>query len=525
MPRSAELLALFDSPQGHSRWPAGAALARALDEAAIVAITDVSGDITYCNDKFCEISGYTREELLGSNHRLLNSGFHDKDFFRGLYRTISRGEVWRGALCNKRKDGTIYWVDTTIVPQIGPDSRPQSYIAIRVDITQHIALQAQLASAHREAAAAAASQGRFFANMSHEIRTPLAGLTGLVHLLAGTELNETQRGYLNTMEETAQHLRMIVDDVLLLSQAEAHAITLHPHPTQIAALLRRVTNMIAPTASGNDTTLALDIAPSVPCCLDVDATRLSQVLANLLGNAIKFTVNGEVRLTASWASDRLRCEVKDSGPGFDPDQKARLFRAFGQEVGSGRHAEGTGLGLAIAAGIVEAMGGRIDAENAPEGGALFWFEAHAPEVCYVAPAQVKPETSSTQAGSRRVLVVEDNETLRLLTRRILEEAGHEVELAVDGEDGLNRLREQAFDLCFMDLRMPRMTGPEAIAHIRSDTDPRVRATPVVALSADILDVEDERLAAMGFDGFLAKPIQVAELLALVSLIGQAAGAA
>ncbi|MFD1190320.1 MULTISPECIES: PAS domain-containing hybrid sensor histidine kinase/response regulator [Phenylobacterium] len=525
MPHRARLLeAVLDRPSS-AAWPAGASLALALDEAAIVAITDVAGTITYCNDKFCELSGYARDELIGANHRLLKSSAHPPEMFRDLYRTIAQGGVWRGTLCNRRKDGDLYWVNTTIVPQLGPQGRPQSYIAIRFDVTEHIALQAELARAKLEADRAATDKGRFFANMSHELRTPLAGVTGLVHLLTGTRLDPVQSGYVNTLRETAELLRVLVDDVLLLSQAEANAITLHRQPTCVANLARRVGDMVAPTAAAKGVRLAVICAEDLPEHLQLDPSRLSQVLANLLGNAVKFTDAGDVTLRVDWRAGTLCCEVTDSGPGFNPEQKARLFRAFEQDTGSGHYAEGTGLGLAIAAGIIHAMQGWIDAENRAEGGARFWFEIVAPLSAALAPEQTQPEPADLVQTCRRVLVVEDNETLRFLAQHILEDAGHAVTLAVDGEDGVRQLRSQPFDLCLMDLRMPRMGGPEAVALIRADPDPRVSGTPVVALSADILDYQDETLAALGFDGFLAKPIQVAELLALVSLIGQAAEAA
>ena len=164
-------------------WPMEVFYRTALDEAAIVAVTDREGLIQYANDRFCDISGYAREDLLGQDHRLLNSGYHDKAFFQNLYATIRSGQTWRGELRNRAKDGSFYWVDTTIVPMGGSTGEPTHFVAIRQDITHRKEIEFQLASAKREAEELASAKDRFLANVSHEIRTPMTAILGYVELM------------------------------------------------------------------------------------------------------------------------------------------------------------------------------------------------------------------------------------------------------------------------------------------------------------------------------------------------------
>jgi len=178
-------------------------VAQALDKAAIVAVTNIKGDILHCNDKFCEISGYTREELIGSNHRILNSATHEKSFFRSMYKVIAQGRIWSGCIRNRRKNGEFYWVDTTIVPQMDENGKPSAYLAIRFEVTGHKQALIDLELARERAEEAAKAKGRFLATMSHELRTPLTGVVGLTELLAATSLDARQRDYIDSLLDAA----------------------------------------------------------------------------------------------------------------------------------------------------------------------------------------------------------------------------------------------------------------------------------------------------------------------------------
>jgi two-component system sensor histidine kinase/response regulator len=325
---------------------------RALDEHAIVSITDTQGNITYANQRFCEISGYSREELLGRNHRMLKSGVHDESVYRELWAAISRGETWVGELCNRARDGHLYWVLATISPVLGSDGLPEQYIAIRADISP-TCKQSQHATWSRprnaaESASQAKSKSEFLANMSHEIRTPMNGVLGMTGPAAGRPLSEEQRPQSRSGAQlgrlTAVHHQRHPG---LLQDRGRQA---GPNPDfdltsggTGALNWRRVARR---TAAGKRPGIRIDEEPALPPCCG-DPVRLRQVLTNLLGNALKFTEPGGkcwISLAARrWAHAALL------GAGqrhrHRPTAKQRLFEAFTQADGSiTRRFGGTGWG-------------------------------------------------------------------------------------------------------------------------------------------------------------------------------------
>jgi PAS domain S-box-containing protein len=210
----------------------------ALDESAIVAVTDTAGRITYVNDRCCQVSGYDREELIGADHRLLNSGEHPPEFFRDMYRVIADGKVWRGTIRNRRKSGVFYWVDTTITPSLGADGRPRAYVAIRVDVTQHIHAQQELQAARAAAERATVARERFLANLSHELRTPLTTVIGFAEVLARTALRTDQRESVAVIRDSADAMRRLINDVLTLAQSQTDGAALAPRATDLRALVQ-----------------------------------------------------------------------------------------------------------------------------------------------------------------------------------------------------------------------------------------------------------------------------------------------
>ena len=490
----------------------------ALNQAAIVAVTDVKGDILHCNDMFCAVSGYAREELLGLNHRILNSGVHSTAFFRKMYRSIARGQIWRGSICNRRKQGDLYWVDTTIVPQMGADGKPNAYLAIRFEVSAHKQALADLDEARERAETAAKSKGRFLATMSHELRTPLTGVVGLTELLASTSLDDRQRDYVDSLLEAARALQAIVNDVLNLAKTEA-GILIQIAPLHPSEVVRSTVRLLEPIAAKKAIALTLNCATDLPEYVTGDAERLRQVLVNLIGNSLKFTDVGEVTVSVDWSDTerggRLRFCVKDTGPGFSPDLRDRLFEPFEQgDNSTSRAHEGAGLGLAISANLVKAMGGRIEAESGMGQGAEFWFEV---------PAEIaEPAAPTTQArtlptgGALDILVAEDNAILRRLVQAILESAGHACTLVENGAAAVELMRMRPFDLCLMDIRMPVMDGLTALRTIQAQPPAGWPTPPIIALSADILDDELADHEALGFSGFVAKPIDTAALLQTIA---------
>jgi len=380
----------------------------ALDQHAIVAITDIQGNITYANDKFCDISGYAREDLLGQNHRILNSGIHPQSFFKQMYRTIARGQVWQGEICNRARQGHLYWVGTTIVPFLGADGKPQAYIAIRTDITERklteseleihrVHLEEMVAQRTSEAiqaklAAERANQAKsmFLANMSHELRTPMHailsfGKMGMKKAEEPGTGTEKLRQYFDRIVQSGDRLLLLLNDLLDLSKLEAGKMVLHTGQHLIADLVRETLHEVGVLAENKGITLDTTGIPNT-LVAEYDAPRMGQVLRNLLSNAIKFSpqqstihLSAEpVQLQGRRAEDAarpgLKFEVCDAGVGIPDDELKSIFEKFMQSSKTRTGAGGTGLGLAICHEIVEAHQGRIYAVNRPEGGACLIFE-------------------------------------------------------------------------------------------------------------------------------------------------------
>jgi PAS domain S-box-containing protein len=324
----------------------------ALDQAAIVAITDVSGRITYANDRFCEISGYAREELVGQDHRLLNSGLHPKPFMGDLWQTIASGRVWHGELRNRAKDGHFYWVDTTIVPFLDEHGKPYQYTAIRSDITARKAAEEQL----REQAALA-RVGQMAAVVAHEVKNPLAGIKGVVQVLMSRRtVDDPERTVMADIVERIDALNELIQDLLLFAR---------PRPLRTQALdLRDLleqtieTVRIDPASAGIEVTL--DVSPMT---VRGDAELLKAVFLNLLLNAAQ-AMNGRGRIDVRGhrRGQHYHLEIADTGPGVPDDIRDRIFEPFFTTK-----SRGGGLGLPIARRTTELHGGTL-ALACPAGG-------------------------------------------------------------------------------------------------------------------------------------------------------------
>ena len=327
----------------------------ALDQSAIVATTDVQGTITYANDKFCEISGYSRVELIGRNHRVLNSGLHPIEFFRDMYRAIAAGRVWRGEIRNRSKDGHFYWVDTTVVPLIDERGHPKQYVAIRYDITERKRSEAALRQQ-----TALAQVGKMASIVAHEVRNPLAGIRGAMQVISRRFAPESaEHGIASEVITRIDTLNNIMQDLLQFGRPRQPVIALVP----VDALVRDTIALLKEDPKLHGVAIDVDAAQvTVPG----DRELLKLVLSNLVINSAQ-AMNGQGRIRISAASEDGWHELRvlDSGPGIPPEVRERLFEPFFTT----KH-RGTGLGLATARRILEAHGGTIELECPPSGGTL-----------------------------------------------------------------------------------------------------------------------------------------------------------
>jgi PAS domain S-box-containing protein len=324
----------------------------ALDQAAIVAATDQRGIITYVNDKFCEISKYSRHELLGQDHRIVNSGYHPKEFIRELWRTIAHGTVWRGEIRNRAKDGSFYWVDTTIVPFLDGHGKPRQYLAIRYDITARKNAEAQL----REQAALA-QLGQLAAVVAHEVRNPLAGLRASLQVI-DTRCEPRDRSAIAAMIQRIDGLNDKVEDLLLFARPKPPRV----QPVDVKAVMREVvaSAQISTGRSGLPIPISGD---DVMASADLDMLRAA--LLNITLNACQAAGGRDVDIQIAGETGHCRIAVRDRGPGIPANVRERVFEPFFTT-----RTNGTGLGLAIVKRMMELQEGTITLEDRPDGGTI-----------------------------------------------------------------------------------------------------------------------------------------------------------
>jgi signal transduction histidine kinase/DNA-binding response OmpR family regulator len=394
-------------------------------------------------------------------------------------------------------------------------------VGIRTDITAMKRAMEQLAEARDQAKAATEAKSAFLSRMSHELRTPLNSILGFAQLLAADRsLTEAQRAQVQTLLGAGRHLLELVNGLLDLSKIEAGRLELAPRTVALSQLLGSCAELLRPEAERKGIALRVALSESLPEHVRADPTRLRQLVLNLLSNAVKFTPPGGVvalramALVEAGAVRPVRIEVEDTGPGIPKEQQGRLFQDFQQIAPSLE--PGTGLGLAITAKLAEAMGGRIGCDSEPGRGALFWIELPL-------PVEAAPEAEAAEASppaadrALRVLVVDDVAANRLVARAMLTAAGHEADLAADGDSAIAAVEAHDYDAVLMDLQMPGMDGLEATRRIRALPPPKGRV-PVVALTASALPEQVEACRAAGMDAHLAKPIERDALLAVLAEI-------
>ena len=383
----------------------------------------------------------------------------------------------------------------------------------------------EVEAARDTAEAATRAKSEFLANMSHEIRTPLNGILGMAQALESRHLDEATRDMVGAIRDSGSTLMAILNDVLDLSKIEAGRLEVSPTDTGLLHTIQQVHRLFLTTASEKGVSLTLSGDAATTLRLRYDPVRVRQCLSNLVSNAVKFTRTGGVDINASVAPaengrSRVTIMVTDTGIGMAEPTLARLFEAFTQADGSTtRQFGGTGLGLAISRKLARLMGGDIIARSTPGRGSVFTLTfladaAQGEAVAVKAKREASPGHVVRLRGAR-VLLTDDNAINRQVVRLFLQPQGAILTEATNGQEALDRLSSEPFDLVLLDVHMPVMDGAEAIRRIRSSPEPW-REIPVIALTADAMTGDRERLIAMGMTGYVSKPIDQSELLSVIS---------
>ncbi|KAF4530385.1 hypothetical protein B566_EDAN018531, partial [Ephemera danica] len=416
------------------------------------------------------------------------------------------------------RNGNNVWHSGRHVPDINADGKVLGVYTVFFDITQRAAAEQQLRDREQElraakevAEAASRAKSEFLANMSHEIRTPMNGVLGLTELLLETPLDSQQRPFVETVRSSGETLMSILNDILDFSKIEAGKLETESLDFDLCQSVEDVVQLLAPRAHSKQLEIACRIDEGLPHAVRGDPYRLRQVLGNLIGNAVKFTATGEVLVDVQQQDEwTLRFSVHDTGIGIACDVRERLFRAFEQADGSTtRRFGGTGLGLAISRSLVTLMGGSMGVDSTPGDGSTFWFTLP------LVPATSLPSVPSP-AGlvGRRVLVVDDSATNREILEHHAGASGMRCELAGDGEEALNLLRQaqregDPFEVALVDMKMPRLDGIGLAGAMQAD--PTLAHIKVVLVTSLHSNDELVRARSVGVSGYLSKPVRRQEL--------------
>ncbi|MDR6627854.1 PAS domain S-box-containing protein [Caulobacter segnis] len=482
-----------------------------------VALWSRRGERIYSSPSIERISGYSAEEFLNLPPTAMVS---EADFTRvqGVIQSLTPGGPPASADYECiRKDGSVIWLESTY-SRLGDGSG--ILLVTSRDITERKRLELDIARALELAEAASAAKSDFLANMTHELRTPLTAIIGFAEVLRRSgKLDETSARQAGHILDASNTLLSVVNDVLDFSRLEAAGLELDPAPFDPAAMASSCAALVEERADAKGLAVVVETAETI-APMNLDGSRLSQVLLNFLSNAVKFTVHGgiTVRLLQRRAGDEalLRVEVADTGIGVAPENREAIFDRFSQaDAAVSRRFGGTGLGLAISRRIIDHMGGRIGVDSVEGEGSTFWFEVRGPLAdAPSAPAETV-ETLNAESGVR-LLLVEDNAVNRELVKAMLEPFGVIVETANDGVAGVEAMRQGEFDLVLMDVQMPVKDGLTATREIRALEGARGAATPIIAMTANVLPEQVANCLAAGMDDHLGKPISPSKLLETVA---------
>ncbi len=468
---------------------------------------DLDGRLTNVQKNFATFFGFNSAELVGKTSDFFQAGEKrpaEKACPEGFHFSFVK-EVFEAPM--RRKSGETFWLFCTTTPVFDAQGNVTGGVMIVFDITSQKKLESELRHARRDAEASLEVRKTILANVSHELRTPVNAIVGITSLLAGTEINAIQKEYIQTMKFSSDGLLVLIDDLLDISRIESGKVELENISFSPEKILHVLSRSLGLKAEEKGLKFRYDIDPNISSFLYGDPHRLNQVLTNLISNAIKFTHQGEICVTAQLKSNSddkqtLYIGVRDTGIGIAPERQGAVFQEFSQEDSSTtRKYGGTGLGLTISRKIVELMGGSLKLKSEKNVGSEFYFEvtlrkSEAPEK--------QTENFNPDLSGIRVLVVEDNPVNQFLATSLLKNWNAAVEVCANGVLAIDTLKNISFDVILMDLQMPLKDGFETTIELRRDFHLK---TPIIALTANAISGERDQCLQVGMNEYMSKPFQ------------------
>ncbi|MBL4716742.1 MAG: response regulator [Bacteroidia bacterium] len=484
-----------------------------------VIIADNEGCIEWVNEAFTRITGYTLEDVQGTHGEVLRRGaktpLSDPKYFNKL---VKRKESIIYEAKNFTKSGKIYWVYTQITPIKNKNGEVEKVVAVDTDITEKKKVERELIQAKHIAEKSVKVKEKFLANVSHEIRTPLNAIMGMSHLLKEANLNEKERNYLNIISQSTENLLVIINDLLDISKIEAGKFTLEETEFELDKLINALVTSLQFRINEKNIYLKANIDDKFSPILIGDPVRINQILTNLVGNSIKFTEKGGVTIDVNLSEKNkeeytIQFSIKDTGIGIPKDKLSSIFESFTQASSdTTRKFGGTGLGLAISQQLVELMDGKIDVKSKIGQGSEFSFTLTFKRGDPSKLAQqdnIVEGMAIQQLPASSILLVEDNKFNQQVVTDLIKSKNKkiEIDIAETGQEAINMISDNNYQMIFMDIQMPVMDGHQATRFIREELGKTKKNVPIVAMTAHASSIEREKCFESGMNDYLSKPIK------------------
>lgn len=522
-------------------------LSRAVEQIPLtVVITNLEGNIEYANPYTYQTTGYTQDELLGKNPKILKSGETSLEEYQQLWGNITHGKEWKGIFHNRKKDGTMYWEQATIGPILNDEGEITHYIAIKEDITERKRIQDELKDlnlhleekikertldlenanislkqANEDAQKANKAKIDFLSKMSHELRTPMNSILGFGQLLQMGELTPVQEKGVQHILDSGKHLLNLINEVLDISRIESGRVSISVEPIDTFEIISEIKESLDFSANQKNISISTQVKNTVPIYINADKQRLKQVLINLVNNAIKYNNEGgfvsiivEIKPITDKGFTPVRISVIDNGWGIEEKDIERIFIPF-ERIGAEKSGvEGTGLGLAVVKQLVELMGGTVGVKSMPGQGSTFWIELQQSESRLDAIQKEEllsqQKTASKQEG--KILYIEDKTPNIELVQEIIETKRNGIDLVIhmQGNGALEKAVEVKPSLILLDLNLPDLHGQDILIALKANDI--TKNIPVIVISADAMPNQISNLKALGAKNYLTKPIEIKSFL-------------